>query len=232
MFLSKCKFAGLALLALVMVVSGAGLLASRNPGATLQASAPPSARPAAGKETSPDKPDEKTAKADKPPEKAENPVKLDQSKPAPKILVTSAEVRKALMSLVQYPGLDDPKANLVDDIDRLARVHRLTFDVNERTFKADQLADVLKIEIANPNAIPPMSAPLAKVLNKILSRVPAPSGATFLLRKGGIIEITTEAAVRRELGLPPATPDAKGQIVERLPPLVWEAFNEAPLRGP
>jgi hypothetical protein len=64
-----------------------------------------------------------------------------------------------------------------------------------------------------------MKSSLGTVLKKVLSRIPVPSGATYLIRKD-TIEITTVAAVRAELGLP----DNRDLL-----PLVWETFENKPL---
>ena len=70
-----------------------------------------------------------------------------------------------------------------------------------------------------------MKTSLRKVLTKILARLPTPSGATFLIRKDHV-EITTERAVRRELGLPPARKPDQPMVQ-----LVWQEFNKLPLEA-
>jgi tetratricopeptide (TPR) repeat protein len=102
----------------------------------------------------------------------------------------SFELRDALLNTVRFEGFDDAKTTLVEALDVLARRYNVSFDVNEKAFQVDQVMDVLKSEIANPNPIPPMNATLGTVLKKILSRIPAQSGATYLIRKDQI-EITT-----------------------------------------
>src|SRR5262249_3694584 len=61
---------------------------------------------------------------------------------------------------------------------------------------------------------------------------PAPSGTTFLIRKDHI-EITTQEAVRRELGLRKQrlakTDDTDEPGRPALPPLVWENLDKVPL---
>src|SRR4029077_6454536 len=70
------------------------------------------------------------------------------------------------------------------------KVHRVTFDINERAFKYEMLNDVAKTEIANPNPLPGVKSTFGTVLKRILARVPVPSGATYLIRRD-VIEITT-----------------------------------------
>src|SRR5262249_36156643 len=100
------------------------------------------------------------------------------------------ELRDTMNKTVDFGGLDDPKTTLIEALDQLTKVHRVTFEVNERRFKYELLNDVLKPEVANPNAIPAMKTTLGTVLRKILARISVPSGATYLLRRD-VIEITT-----------------------------------------
>src|SRR5262245_37470942 len=73
-----------------------------------------------------------------------------------------------LDKVVNYGGLEDPRATLMDAIEQLGKVHRLTFDINEEAFKAEKVIDVAKMEIA-ARPIPPMErVRLRIVLDKIL----------------------------------------------------------------
>src|SRR5262245_27398844 len=85
----------------------------------------------------------------------------------------------------------------------------------------------LRVRVANP-PIPPMKASLAAVVNRVLSRIPAASGACYLVRKDHI-EITTGAAARQELGLPKWS----GKEGEAPPPLrlVSHEVSKLPLEG-
>ncbi len=123
---------------------------------------------------------------------------------------------------VKFEGIDDPKATLSNALDQLARQFDLTFDVNEKAFKFEQVMDVLKTEVANPSPIPPMkNVRLDTVLRKVLSRVPVPSGATYLLR-GDHVEITTNTFV---------VPEIWGNVPNSVPrlPLVWATLDKMPL---
>jgi hypothetical protein len=108
------------------------------------------------------------------------------------------ELIDALNKTVEFPGIEDPKATLIEALDQLAKMYDLSFDVNERAFKFEMVPDVLKTEIAQPNPIPAMNATPAVVLRKVLARIPVPSGATFLIRRDAI-EITTDQALREEV---------------------------------
>lgn len=108
------------------------------------------------------------------------------------------ELIAALNKTVKFPGIEDPKATLIEALDQLAKMYDLSFNVNERAFRFEMVPDVLKTEVAQPNPIGPMNATPAEVLRKVLARIPAPSGATFLVRKDAI-EITTGDALREEV---------------------------------
>ncbi len=112
-------------------------------------------------------------------------------------------------------------------LELLGHRHHLQFDINETAFRLEMLNEVLQSKIANA-ALPGMRGSLRIILKKILSRVPSPSGATFLVRPDRI-EITTEDAVRAELRLPAAKRNAEGVTTERLPPLTSEDFRKVPL---
>jgi tetratricopeptide (TPR) repeat protein len=98
-------------------------------------------------------------------------------------------LRQELSKEVNYEGLEDPKATLNDALEQLSTRYHLTFDINEKAFEMDQLKDVARTPIAE-TPIPPMRTTLSTVLRKILRRVAAPSGATYLIRRD-VIEITT-----------------------------------------
>jgi hypothetical protein len=106
----------------------------------------------------------------------------------------AAQVRQ----VVDFQGLDDPKTTLIEALDQLAKVHRITFDVNERAFKEEGVFDVLKTPIAETSPIPPMRTRLGTVLDKILARVPGKSGVAYLVRNDRL-EVTTVAALREEV---------------------------------
>lgn len=180
MFLSKVKFAAIAVLAIGFAGSGAGFLAHQTN---------------AGQ------------------------AKLNAAAPAPAQATNKSHVlADKLKSAIDYPGLDDPKATLNDALDHLAKRYGLKFDINKRAFEIDQLKDVARTPIAE-EPIPPMKTTLATVLHRILVRVPASSGATYLIRRD-LIEITTEKAVRSEMGIPAHRP---------LLPLVCETLGNSPI---
>ena len=99
-------------------------------------------------------------------------------------------LRQTLSQEINYEGLEDPRATLSDALEQLSKRYGLTFDINEKAFEMDQLKDVARTPISDPTPIPPMRTTLSTVLRKILRRVPAPSGTTYLIRRD-VIEITT-----------------------------------------
>jgi tetratricopeptide (TPR) repeat protein len=98
-------------------------------------------------------------------------------------------LRQDLQKEIDYQGLEDARATLSDALDQLSKRYGLTFDINDKAFEMDQLKDVARTAIAE-QPIPPMRTTLSTVLRKILRRVPAPSGTTYLIRRD-VIEITT-----------------------------------------
>src|SRR6185437_1440679 len=100
------------------------------------------------------------------------------------------ELRKRLGDTISYPGLDDPRATLNDALDQLSKRYNVTFDINDQAFKMDGLMEVGRTPITEAAPIPAMKTTLSTVLRKILRKVPAPSGTTYLIRRD-VIEITT-----------------------------------------
>jgi hypothetical protein len=116
----------------------------------------------------------------------------------PKAAAKKVALVDLLYEKIDFPGEDDPKTTLSEMLDKLAKKYGITFDVNEKAFKYEMLNDVLKTEIANPNALPPLKAGLHVVLERILARVPVPSGATWLLRRDRV-EITSNLFAVQEI---------------------------------
>jgi hypothetical protein len=132
-------------------------------------------------------------------------------------LVAVAKLKQA----VKFKGyVADSTLTLEEMLNHLADRYDLTFDVNENAFRLDNVEDTLQTAIAKL-AMPPMfGARLETVLCKILSRIPAASGATYVIRPDRV-EITTMAAVRQEFW----GKDHPGPYL----PLVHAEFNKSPL---
>src|SRR5262245_47605919 len=95
--------------------------------------------------------------------------------------------RAALGKVIDFKGWDDPKVTLVEALGHLSDKCDVSFDVNDRAFRAEMIHSVLKSAITEKEPLPPMSkTTLAAILKRILQRVPTPSGATYLIRRDGI----------------------------------------------
>jgi hypothetical protein len=109
-----------------------------------------------------------------------------------------------LQQTVDFGGLDDPKITLREVLDKLAKDYDLTFEVNEAAFKFAMVEDVLKKEVASPNAIQAMKGVRVEtVLRKILERIPsggAPNSAATILLRRDHVEITTGTMLALEVG--------------------------------
>jgi hypothetical protein len=115
----------------------------------------------------------------------------------PAKLPAAFRLADALTRDVEYGGIDDPKTSLAEALDMISKRYDVPIHVNETAFQASNLQDVLKTEITADRPIPAMKARLGTVIRKVLSRVPADSGAAITLRRDGI-EITTGDAQRIE----------------------------------
>ncbi len=194
MFLSKVKFVGIVVLALGFVGAGTGFFAH---------------------DTSASPPSPPQVKQDHGPVEAVAPVRAQAAAPAQpnpnppgRDPDAAARLRQQLSQDIDYGGLEDARATLSDALDQLSKRYNLAFDINEKAFEKGRpkdAEDVARALIADPKPIPPMRTTLSFVLRKILRRVQVDSGATYLIRRDHI-EITTEAAVRAELGIPANRP--------------------------
>jgi hypothetical protein len=129
------------------------------------------------------------------------------------------EVAAKLNKIIDWQGIDDVKVTLQEALDAIAKMERLTFDI--KVGALDETVDyIAKTEIANPNPLLPMKTSVATILKRILARVPAQSGATWLIRRDHI-EITTVDAQRAEI----MGKDYTGPM----PPLVYLTADKKPL---
>jgi hypothetical protein len=155
---------------------------------------------------------------------ADKPQPPSEPKPAAKAEPSPAE---RLARRLDFPGLSDPDTKLGDALDLLAKEAGLTFDVNEKAFADEQVEDVLSRPIGA--VIPKMKNVSAeRVLYKLLARVPAQSGATFLVRREAV-EITTGQAQAAEVWSPGDQNLEVGSRREPRLPLVNADFERAPL---
>jgi WD40 repeat protein/tetratricopeptide (TPR) repeat protein len=103
------------------------------------------------------------------------------------------ELREKLSAPVKFSGFEaDPQITLREALDLLANRFDVTFDVNEAAFKAEMVEDVLAKPVAEMPIPMMIDASLDTVLRKVLARIPAQSGVTYVIRRD-TIEITTGA---------------------------------------
>ena len=136
-----------------------------------------------------------------------------------------------LARTVDFKGIDDPRTNLQDALEGLTKDHGVPFTVNERAFKYEQLNDVCRTAVAE-TPIPPMRASLRRVVEKLLSRIGVPSGATYLVRSD-VIEVTTGTFARSEVWAGYRTLESPEEFSERyvgpMFPLVHGDYKARPL---
>jgi hypothetical protein len=129
---------------------------------------------------------------------------------------SGSEINRTLRRTVEFPGFDE-RMPFSEALVRLETRYNLKFHVNQKAFKFENVQDVLKTPIVDEYEVPKMKSSLADVLDVLLNRIPAPSGATFLIRKD-YVEITTGQWALAELGL----------TGHELPVLVYEDFEDRP----
>ncbi len=227
MFLNKVRFVAIVLLAVGFVGFGAGFVAHR----TIAGQPPPKSDPRATVVPADvaAKAKEKVAEAE-PKEAAPLPQpKADQAKTEPIIRPTAAaRIRRwreiYLNHPINFEGIDDPKVRLSEALDILAKRYNVAFVINFKAFEKKRAADKRAADISNFEItarffVPPLHTNFATILSVILSRLPADFEAVYLLRPD-MIEITTMAALREELGIPDHRP---------VLPLVWDVFENTPV---
>lgn len=100
---------------------------------------------------------------------------------------------------VNFAGIDDARTDLNDALDKLSKLYGLSFDINQKAFELEDLKEVGRTPIAEPGPIPEMkNVRLSRLLRLILRRIPAPSGATYIVRDDHI-EITTNTVQVAEI---------------------------------
>lgn len=206
MLLSKVKYALIVVLAVGFAGSGLGFLAHHTNASPPSSPSPPPVNQDHGRIEAL-APANAEAKAPAPP----NP-----NLPAAPL----NDARSMLNTVIDYQGLEDARATLSDALDQLSKRYNLNFHGNEQVFRAiDPKIDVFRFAIADPTPVPPMRASLGTILKIVLERLPPKMGAMYLIRND-FIEITTETAVRAELGIPANRP---------LLPLVSDTLDDIPI---
>jgi hypothetical protein len=133
----------------------------------------------------------------------------------------AAEVRKKLATPADFSGVQDPEAKLDDVLSYMTRIWGVRFEVNEQAFKDEMIDDILAKPIGRE--VPKLAKVSAEsVLRRVLARIPAASGTTFVVRDGAV-EITTRRYASPSLW-------GAGSGEGATPPEVSIEFNQRPLR--
>jgi hypothetical protein len=107
-------------------------------------------------------------------------------------------VQQTMEKEVTFPGFDDPKVTLREALEFLAKRHKVTLVVDERSFRKEMVDDVLATRIVDPRPIPPATTSFRAVLQAILARLPVVPGAVVIPRKEGaghvLVVVTGKAA--------------------------------------
>jgi hypothetical protein len=141
--------------------------------------------------------------------------------PAP-VLPQKVPLYDLLEKPVDFEGIKDRKTTIEDALYFLEQVYGCSFVINERAFRQENLPEVGKCQVANPNDLPAQHGrKLRLVLDSILLRLPVPSGATYLIRDNHI-EITTKAFAAKEV-----YGTANAALLDH--PLVSATFTDEPL---
>jgi hypothetical protein len=114
-------------------------------------------------------------------------------KPAGKAAVSARAVVRSLLRPINFPGVEQDKSTTLEDVlEKLRKDHGLAYTINKRAFEHEGLnaPPVEYTPVVEAKDLRPMRSTLARVLQAVLDRIPVPSGATFLVRDGGV-EITT-----------------------------------------
>jgi RNA polymerase sigma factor (sigma-70 family) len=211
MLFSKIRIATLVILGLGFAGTATSMISGHvfSPKESAAAETTPMAR---ANENKGNPPGDKKAPADE--EKAREPEKREEGKRH----VKQTEIQ--LSKEDEFSPMEvDPGLTLDAILQDLAKKKGVRIFVNEKAFSSEDLLDVNKSPITDSRSLPGGTMTFQARLSQILSRIPAQSGAAFMVRKDHI-EITTMAKVREELGLPPDSP---------LLPLVTESFDKTPL---
>ncbi len=210
MLMRKLELMGAVCLVLALTATGAGWWTHR-----LAAAAQPSPAVALSADQ-----DQQAKPADKQPEKPTT----DEVKKVPPP-VGHDEVAKLLNKRIDFHGTQgilDPQLKFGEVIAEISRLHRVPIEVNELAFQGEGIDDVMQLPVAEKSPLPAMKGvSLRRVLDKVLSRVPMPSGPVILVRQDHL-EITTGMFARAELNL----------LTTPVPfrPLVVKKFQNVPLK--
>jgi hypothetical protein len=124
--------------------------------------------------------------------------KLRPEPPPPLTTKDAIRARFGLYRTCLLEGWDDPKLTLAEAVESIGRRSHLPIIWNYRAFTREGHEDIWRTEIAKDKPIHPRQAPVGRILQVLIERVPPDVGMTIRMREGGVIEITTKKAVARE----------------------------------
>ncbi len=117
-------------------------------------------------------------------------------------MATLAFMRPLMLTPIDFQGEDDPRETLLEALDKMARLYRLTFFIDEEALRdVAPGVDLLAWRIAE-QPIPPVKGTLGGALKTILSKVRVPSGLTIIPKMDGnkgTLRITTGAVASKTL---------------------------------
>jgi hypothetical protein len=117
--------------------------------------------------------------------------------PTPSQLQRARNIRDTLVRRSHFVGFNDPEMTLADALAFLSKRYNLRIEVNEWALEFDDVYFPLRQTIYKP--IPAADGMLPRdVLEMVLARIPARSGAIFVIRPHGYIELTTRGYLLAE----------------------------------
>ncbi len=114
------------------------------------------------------------------------------------------QIGAELHTLIEFEELDDPKATLRDVLNQLRTKYKakVGFDYNDKAFKEAYGATTKDIRDEIIGKLEANNLTLEGLLRRVLGKIPIGGGGASFMLRDGVIEITTEDAIRRELKLP------------------------------
>jgi hypothetical protein len=130
--------------------------------------------------------------------------RVEGAAPRPEVAVAVVRGKETIVDKLykrsKFPAVEqDKNTSLEQVLAALGKTADVSFEINERAFKIEQLINVEQSAVVESAGLPGRETTLARRLKQVLARVQVPSGATFLVRRDHI-EITTLNQVNAALG--------------------------------
>ncbi len=121
--------------------------------------------------------------------------------PPPVLKARRSDATARLKAVVDFPGIDDPKATLGEVLEMLRQKHRIQIDVYEEAFAVRGVNDILNARLFEKE-LPKMKAPLGKILDAILARIKTEDDKPAVVIGGdGTLVITTQKIGEKPISL-------------------------------